>query len=46
VGLDLMPAARRTLGRRFMGLGPAVGGDAGGRLPRLARGLALEDRRD
>jgi 2-octaprenyl-6-methoxyphenol hydroxylase len=46
VGLDLIPAARRTLGRRFMGLGPAVGGDAGGRLPRLARGLALEDRRD
>jgi 2-octaprenyl-6-methoxyphenol hydroxylase len=46
VGLDLIPAARRTLGRRFMGLGPAVGGDAGGRLPRLARGLALEDHRD
>ncbi|HSQ07965.1 MAG TPA: 2-octaprenyl-6-methoxyphenyl hydroxylase [Chromatiaceae bacterium] len=46
VGLDLIPAARRTLGRRFMGLGPAVGGDAGGRLPRLARGLGLEGHRD
>jgi 2-octaprenyl-6-methoxyphenol hydroxylase len=46
VGLDLIPGARLALGRRFMGTGPAVGGDAGGRLPRLARGLALETQRD
>lgn len=34
LGLDLMPGARHLLARRFMGLT--------GRLPRLARGLALE----
>ncbi|MBK1721428.1 2-octaprenyl-6-methoxyphenyl hydroxylase [Thiocystis violacea] len=36
LGLDLVPAARHRLAERFMGLG--------GRLPRLARGLALETR--
>ncbi len=34
LGLDLIPPARHRLARRLMGLG--------GRLPRLARGLALE----
>ncbi len=45
VGLDLVPGARRALGRRFMGIGPALGG-GDGRLPRLALGLALDIRHD
>lgn len=36
LGLDLIPSARHLLAERFMGLG--------GRLPRLARGLSLENR--
>ena len=41
VGLDLVPGARRLLARRFMG----VSTDAGGRQPRLSRGLSLEPNR-
>jgi 2-octaprenyl-6-methoxyphenol hydroxylase len=41
VGLDLIPRARRALGRRFMGVGMVTGG----RLTRLSRGLPLGDRR-
>jgi 2-octaprenyl-6-methoxyphenol hydroxylase len=41
VGLDLVPGARRALARRFMG----TGSEAGGRAPRLSRGLSLEARR-
>ena len=41
VGLDLVPGARRLLARRFMGIST----DAGGRQPRLSRGLSLEPHR-
>ena len=41
VGIDLVPGARRLLARRFMG----VSTDAGGRQPRLSRGLSLEPNR-
>ena len=41
VGLDLVPGARRLLARRFMGIST----DAGGRQPRLSRGLSLEPNR-
>ena len=40
VGLDLIPAARGVLARRFMGIG-----SAGGRASRLSLGLSLERRR-
>ena len=41
VGIDLVPGARRLLARRFMGIST----DAGGRQPRLSRGLSLEPNR-
>jgi 2-octaprenyl-6-methoxyphenol hydroxylase len=41
VGLDLVPAARRALARRFMGVGTISGGPS----PRLSRGLTLRDGR-